>query len=196
MPETKAGFLVRLGELFRTHPVQMLVVTAAVLGAGAAVGILVFRALTSGGDEPPIRVKGGSIYLELIGPSFPFVLGDWDDKNDHWEVHDGRKNSLGVAIKTTSGNCPVFMEDVKKVTFSFTPDSNGVEITDYLTIDPGGNKTKISPKDGSLGKTDHSGKKLDFPGAGYISAVTVHPKTGGPQKYTFAKGEFEEAILF
>ena len=65
MPETKVGFSVRLGELWREHPVQVLLATVALLGVGAAVGILAFRALTSGGDEPPIRVKGGSLKVEM-----------------------------------------------------------------------------------------------------------------------------------
>lgn len=64
------------------------VATASVIAAlltAAVVGTLVFR-MMAGGDEPPIRVRGGSIHLDLNGPDARWEqigsTNEWKIKGD------------------------------------------------------------------------------------------------------------------
>ncbi len=69
------------------------VATASVIAAlltAAVVGTLVFS-MMAGGDEPPIRVRGGSIHLDLNGPKV-----EWEriGSSDEWKIkHEPQRDN-------------------------------------------------------------------------------------------------------
>lgn len=70
------------------------VATASVIAAlltAAVVGTLVFR-MMAGGDEPPIRVRGGSIHLDLNGPKV-----EWEQigTTNEWKIKREPKRDNG-----------------------------------------------------------------------------------------------------
>ena len=75
MREAKVGFMAGFGELWREHPLMTATAILVVLLAGGVVlpplvhAIVAALQSASGGDEPPIRVKGGSIDLDVIDPN-------------------------------------------------------------------------------------------------------------------------------
>jgi hypothetical protein len=193
-----ASFSTAFVQLWRMHPAAVVAAGALLVAAGVVSAWLFGKiALGGTGDEPPIRVRGGSIDLQLVGIEGLFI-GDWDHKTDHWEVNGGKKGQLGVAVRTDGSVCLPVFADVKKVTFGFTPKTGtttGPAIDDYLTIDPSNQKTKVTVSNTAPTPT-HTGRLLDYAVTGFISSITIQGPTGPPQRYDFAEGVFKEAILY
>lgn len=76
---------------------QLIAITAGAALVGATVGFLLFRVLAVG-DEPPIRVKGGSIHFDLLrrGASWAPQGNPADRKK--WQVHGSPRDGDDLSI--------------------------------------------------------------------------------------------------
>ena len=132
MREAKVGFMAGFGELWREHPLMTATAILAVLLAGGVVlpplvhAIVAALQSASGGDEPPIRVKGGSIDLDVIDPNT--LTSPWAGSGKSWSPARGRRNSADIGF-AVSGNapagCPAVGSDAQKLVFRFTDPSSG-----------------------------------------------------------------------
>jgi hypothetical protein len=144
--------------------IAILVIIGALLGLGYCAA----RVLLQLGDEPPIRVRNGSMKLELD-------RGEWKDNGDGWSPSAG-KNSGGFTVKVESSpgySCgPGQPVRGSEVLFSYS-DSTEVKVSS-----PGSSgRTKVQPKD-TLRKASLTLLEYGQAGdQGYITAVEV--KDGG-----------------
>jgi hypothetical protein len=158
---------------------------AALIGAGFAGALLggavvwclrLFRA----GDEPPIRVKGGSLHIDATGGATWKMQGT-DGKK--WKLDKGSKNSdeYDVSIVASGSGCVNNAPRGKRVTLTYS-DGTTVEIK------AAGNNTMVASSERlTLGNGD---QRLTYSGTGYIRQVDVDSST-----CTFASGDFNHAWL-
>ena len=132
----------------------LVVLAAVVLAVGA------WRPSPQAGDEPPIRVKNGSMHITLDS-------GSWADNGDAWSPSGGG-NSGGYDVKVQCGSGASCANGAKasgnlvRVVFSdgFT-----------VTFTPSG-RTLIRPKS-QLTKVSDSLLRYGTPGSGYVQKVEV-----------------------
>lgn len=188
MSETRSGFLVRFRELWRDHPYLMAVGFALLITIGAAIGIKIYVSLlvnaSSTGDEPPIRVRGGSIYFDLIAPDDAENTWDPDSGDNTWKVRSGKRkdDNLGFAVLTsnTANPCPASTHDVKMISFQFTPTPPTPPPPTPLPkkvyeIRSSGKKTRISGEG-----LQPFGRRLSNSVPGAVTSMTYQLQTGGP----------------
>lgn len=150
--------------------------------------------IQTGGTEPPIRVRGGSLHFELLagGSAWQSASGgtedtDWGLSPDYTfddDIHMQIKSSV------TSVDCPV-LATVKKVTFTYT--SADGSVTNEATIQATGNKTKVSART-KIKKYSDGSLVYDLDHHGYISAIKG-VGGGPPVTCTFGPGELTDVIL-
>lgn len=143
-------------------------VMAAVVGLAIVLGLLNACSRVApllGGDEPPIRVRGGSMLIDLLTDgSADFEPDDPSDKKK-WHIKDqpqrDRNNFLVVVVSTT---CNGKVKSGNKVDIVYS-DGQSVEFKSNSQ------HTRIT----ALKDLDHpSGKLLKYEAAGqYVSAVKV-----------------------
>jgi len=198
MPGAKVGFMTRFGELWREHPLITAAGILTLLLAGARLVPLVkaiFPALlgASGGDEPPIRVKGGSIDLDVIDPNTSSP--PWSGSGRNFVPSRGRRNSqdIGFAVLNAPAGCPAAGSEVQRIVFRFTDPSTGGP--DDVTIHATGNTTHVDLSN-SL-PSPPSGRTLTYPGGttGGPWYMTIHLRAGG-QPVTCKLGASNEVIIF
>jgi hypothetical protein len=195
--ERAQTFLDVYKRLWRTHPLVAAALTAAVIAVGAFVGSRVAYTRSSN-DEPPIRVKGGSIEFELMANAAD-LNNTWDQDNvqGQWMVHPGRRtrddDDLGFAVLTTSAKpCPAVAHEVKYVSFTFT-DADGANTEDAVTVTANGHKTRVKGQQGHkkevlnpTGRTLVYGTRGD---GGWPSAMSYQLKTGPRVTCNLAQGD-------
>lgn len=160
---------------------------AAVIGAGFAGALLggavvwclqAFRA----GDEPPIRVKGGSLSLDLSG-------GTWKKRGSgeqKWKISHGTrgKEEYDVAIVASGTGCMEKAPKGKTVRVEYT---EGKTVR-WVEIKAPGRNTRVDASD-PLTLTN-GGQTLMWGGTGYVSRIEVDS-----QVCTFGPSEFTQAYL-
>ena len=197
-PGKARRFLDVYRRLWRTHPLVAAALTAAVIAVGALVGSRVAYTRSSD-DEPPIRVKGGSIELELMAnPADRNNAWDQDTVQGRWTVHPGHRSKddddLGFAVMTTSTTnpCPAVAHGVKYISFTFT-DADGAQTEDAVTVTANGHKTGVKAQPGHKKETLNSnGRTLIYgtPGdGGRPSAMSYQLKTGPRLTCNLAQGD-------
>jgi hypothetical protein len=216
----KVGTVEVIGELRRMRLWILVAVAASLVGlalAGALyvklphllLNLPIFQPL-SNGDEPPIRVKGGSLELKLI--TAQSLSKYWDvttdeQGNNGWKVVAGshKNEKLGLIIVSTRKDCGAFYHSKDQITFTFTvpknEDPNQEPKTDEVWAITVNAKKKNSNVFVSALTTGASGFKLDVDGgelrrlytdaSGYVSSIQVD----SDQPCSFLKGELEEAFL-
>jgi hypothetical protein len=135
--------------------------------------VLLFTALVStacgrtefvGGDEAPIRVKGGSIHLELLGGTQTWQKLGSDEK--HWKT-GGRRDHADyiLTFDASPGTCNVTAgrKTTVRVTYS---DNHWIEFTAQ------GNHTRVE-SDVDLSTTPDKKTLSYVVGSGYISAIST-----------------------
>jgi hypothetical protein len=202
MPETELGFLMRFRELWRDHPYLMALSLALAITIGAAVGIQLyvslFVAAASTGDEPPIRVRGGSIYLDLIAPDDADNTWDPDSGDNTWKARSGKRkdDNLGFAVLTsnTTNPCPASAHDVKVISFEFTPTPPTPPPPSPLPkkayeIRSSGKKTRVSGEG-----LQPFGRRLTNSVPGAVTAMTYQLQSGGTT--TCSLNEHDIVVIF
>ena len=159
------------------------------IGVGiVAVGILAYSLLS---EEPPIRVKGGSLDIEIYSGG----TESWGDAGNDWRLKSSGTNASGKYNFTiVVGNY---------CTSSGTPPSIVKELTIELagrrvTIKPRGvvAKTMITPK-GDFSSVPNNPKVVANPNSGAVK-ITVKPGYGTANEWscTFPEGTFQELCLY
>ena len=171
-----AGKPVGFGSLLRNHPWTwwVLIVTALVAGACS-------KSEFAGGDEAPIRVKGGSIHLELLNGTRTWKKLGSDEK--HWKMSAGRRDHADYALTfdANQGACNVTAgrKTTVRVTYS---DNHWIEFTAQ------GNHTKVESDVDLRTSTDERTLSYEV-SSGYISSIS----TDGSLTCAFASaGEFRK----
>jgi hypothetical protein len=153
---------------WRDHPVAM-VVTA--FAAAAVVGGLAYVAsllLADTGDEPPIRVKNGSLELQLLATHKSWAQ---DGSNDKWKISAGtrKKEPLDVIVAYTAGaTCSSQTASGKIVRITYS------DLT-YIDLEAKNKTTKVTIGPSSKQLTRVSEQLLTYgtAGAGYINGIVV-----------------------
>jgi hypothetical protein len=114
-------------------------------------------------DEPPIRVRGGSIHIDLLGGGFEFEEDSQRDKKN-WKIkRDPPRGRAEYTVAVYSTVCvkPAFL--TSKLEFVY---SGGQVVEFFIT----GNKTRIkAAKDLAQPQDD----RLEYGASGYITAITA-----------------------
>jgi hypothetical protein len=175
--------------VWRRHPLAMTVAA----GVGLAVGVLLtFSALrvqtAAAGDEPPIRVKNGSLDLDL-----PKGSGAWEKDPDakHWKIAGNKEK------KSTDFTVALF-PDPGKTNCTFTTATGSSVVITYsdsttVTLEIKNKKTKVTAT-GDL-STSQNDELLRYPGPanGYIKDITV----GSSSMCTFSSAsELSVALIW
>ena len=169
-------------------------ITAAAITGGTIV-YLALKILTGSGtgDEPPIRVKGGSIHFELVTTKGQSKT--WSDtlKNPGWTAIPGTRNGerLGLFIIAPDSQCDPLQREKNGLTFTYTNNTDpqnpvNYDVTlDAKTHDPYNNskrKSTVTPPNGLTLKVDpNDGRNL-------VSVPTVTDETGFISKITWGNG--------
>ena len=190
MPETKAGFLVRLGELFRAYPLQMLLATVVVLTAAATAGVLIYKAL-SAGDEPPIRVRGGSEH-------FIVSHDDWERQqtnNDKiWKpLNRGRsKDGLDVVVLYKQGAaCQGQYITADDITIVY----EGGGSTNSVFLKSTGNHLKMTSDKDLTRSADRKTLSYGTPNEGHISKLVINGNGTNPFCTFTSADELDEILI-
>lgn len=164
---------------------QLIAITAGAALIGATVGFLIFSALAAG-DEPPIRVKGGSVGVEIAEWWEPSGANGWD------LISSGANGPEEYYFKIvqTGGTCT-----------SATPPTVAKTVridhpNERFILQHAGHKTKLV----TLGRAaKQSPSVVHYEGAAedFVTKIWVHdPGAGNPWTCDFTKkGQFKEACL-
>jgi hypothetical protein len=142
---------------------------AAIVGAaaGAAAAWFKMKAFVATGDEPPIRVKNGSMELQLLTKAGSRKWDDPDGNPRKWEVSGGSrgKDEFQVTIVVRNGaTCSSQAVSGRTVEVEY---SDGTRVELKAT----GKKTRLkSSKD--LTRTDEE-RTLVYTASGHIQKITV-----------------------
>ena len=158
-----------------------LVVLTGALVLGGALALLVawaigaFDAQPLTGDEPPIRVRNGSIEFELLHPTHKFAEADGSTDKKNWGVDGGlsrRSNDVTVlVIPSTLSNCKGFVESGNKVEFYYTDNKK-------ITVQSNGNKEiRVQNNDDPLDNPTNNRRFLRYDvGDVYIKRIDIGSK--------------------
>lgn len=141
---------------------------------------------TLGGDEAPIRVKSGSIDLDLLTAVQvwePFETGDNADKKN-WKISGGTRNRneyLVVVVPSNVGGCKPFAAVTRTVEIIHGGASGAVNTIQFRST---GNHTTVR----SQQDLKASGRNLNYdPGKGFITEI----RTDGEHSCTFDQEDKE-----
>lgn len=164
---------------------QLIALTAGAALVGATVGFMIFRALAAG-DEPPIRVKGGSVGAEIAQWWEPAGPNSWNLKssgsNGSGEYYFKIVQSGGICSSTT-------VPTVAKTVRVDHPNERFI-------LQHNNSKTKLITL-GNAAKKSPSVVHYEGEPSNYVTKIWVHgPGAGDPWTCDFDnKGEFKEACL-
>jgi hypothetical protein len=145
--------------------VQKLVLAALILG-GLGVAYYLIKPMLLG-DEPPIRVRNGSV--DLVLPSPPDWTGEWAAESDDWTPSKGKgSGTLLVKVESAAGfSCGAGQTGSgKEVWISYSDDPERVT----LKAEGSSGKTKVRPKNKLLAAGTLV-LRYGQEGAGYITGV-------------------------
>ena len=155
----------------------------AVLGCAAAYA---FKSFGFAGEEPPIRVKGGSFHLDLTcGTTIWDEVGTTGKK---WKIKDGTrgKDEYDVSIVSNSTSCSHKAPKGKRVYIEYTTTGGVVR---WVEIKAPGNMTHVTASDPF--DLVNWGRSLMWDVDGHISKIEVDSSV-----CTFAsKADLEHALL-
>jgi hypothetical protein len=166
------------GWVWQDHPAALAV--AAVAGALALAGILyVARTLADTGDEPPIRVKNGSLELQLQSRKHTWHQVNATDAK-HWDIsgHPERgKNQIDVTMAVAPGagpSCAAHSGSGDTLVLTY---NNGTGKAVTVTIKSDGDKhTTVESTDNLTLVGSKKDRLLAYDVQGYISSVAIDSK--------------------
>src|SRR5687767_12698477 len=179
-------------------------VVAAVVGVAIVLGLLnactrqPIGTLT--GDEPPIRVKGGSVEIELAWNTHQFdEEPNTTEPGKNWVVKDAKRqrNRFLVVIVSNNSNCNGVVRRGNKVDLEY---SDGQKIDFQIIGGPDNTvRTKIKGQPNVLTKVSDQLLRYGVPNepsptAEYISKVTVGGG-GQPEPCTFGRNDKPQIFI-
>ena len=126
-----------IGEAWSENPVATAAAVALgiVIGAGAVIG---YFTIMAAGDEPPIRVRNGSVHLEVLHST-----RHWIRAGDVWKISQGTRlaDSYWLYLAPTNpAECKAAKANGNRLKFIL---SDGTE----LLVESKNKKTEVSPAD-------------------------------------------------
>lgn len=156
--------------------VKKIAIAATVVALGAAGVALYYRYVlaTRAGDEPPIRVKGGSIEMDLIRHANNAHQWHKPNPNDKrkWKISNGHRSTPRYLVYVGANDCSkcTNAEHVVKLVHVGSVVTFVHEDGTEVSFNAAGNSTEVtSQKD----LTDSSNQKLTYPTAGRIARILV-----------------------
>lgn len=142
---------------WRTHLGGAIAVAVTSAALGIIGGYFIARVMSTG-DEAPIRVKNGSIELQLLS-----TFGSWQQAGDHYKTGGTRSNDRYQILLAAQG-CPARTSGrTVRLTYS---DSH------YVELDPTGHHTKVT-SDATLTIDPTSRRLLTYNAPGFIKSISV-----------------------
>lgn len=190
MPEAKAGFLSQLGALYRDYPFAAWATTAVVGGTIIYLALALAAAL-SGGDEPPIRVKGGSEHFIISYDTWERQQNN-DDKNWKAKNRTRGKDALDVVVLYNPGaSCRdhYVTADEIKIVYEDSGTTNGV------TLKSTGNHIKVTSDKDLTRSTDLKTLSYGTPNQGHISRIEINGNATNPFCTFSAADQFDELLI-
>ena len=149
--------------------------------------------LQTAGTEPPIRVRGGSMHLELLGGgAWNSNSGATEDTDWNLGLANRPNDDIHLQIKgaNNTADCPI-LATRKKVVFTYQSDDGSV--TNDVTIHATGNRTKVTART-KIKKDPDGNLAYDLEHHGYISGLKA--TGGGPAiSCTFGPDDLSDVIL-
>jgi hypothetical protein len=147
-------------------------------------GLLVLKHLLTG-DEPPIRVRGGSIHVDLQGsPKWKYDEGD----DSWWIPSTGRRNAhykVRVATNTPAACSGLTHPKVKSVRFVHSTGN-------WVNLDASSRKTRVTSNKELYLSSDE--RQLVLCETGYIQAIKITIGNTTTEVCRFSDGQFSEAL--
>ena len=139
--------------------------------AGAITAFAILRVLGATGDEPPIRVRNGSIELHLLS-----AAETWKQTGNHWKITGGKRSSddyqVVVAYKpgaTCAGNGSATGAPLRIT-------HKDLNVTKYVELKVNGKHTEVE-SDADL-QISADGKVLSYTSStGFIDSISVNSKS-------------------
>jgi hypothetical protein len=156
------------------HPRAFLIAVA--LGILVGVGVIVLlRFLADTGDEPPIRVKNGSLELHLLSK-----YDEWDHagSSNNWKVKANRyrsKDDLQLTVASRPGATCTSGFVTAKTDMIITYHDDGANRDFDVTLKSNGKKISVSSPETGSNSADPS--VLVYGGAGFIKAIVADSKS-------------------
>lgn len=150
--------------VWRDHPRAVLVAAALGILIGAGV-IFLLRVAADTGDEPPIRVKNGSLELHLVS-----TYGTWTATGNHWKTSGTRAhNALQLTVATRGkANCSSYTVAANLLVITYA-DTSGNDLM-KVEIQSTGNHSKVTPSQPmSVSTSDPT--VLAYGSAGFIKSI-------------------------
>lgn len=177
---TKARIQLTPAQYYTRLAVALLIGAIGGAIAGFLVGLLA--------DEPPIKVRGGGVGIEIISSN---PDAKWEPKGDHWRLKAPGINfwgeykvSLNVGSScSASGQVP---DKVKSTLLVI--EGNTYEVTTH------GINTVVTPK-GAFNVSANNNKLLEHGGEGGLTLKLVPPK-GDTWECRLEPGQLQELCLF
>ena len=143
-----------------------------VLAGVASLAYLIGRLLQRG-DEAPIRVRGGSIYLDLLGKQ------TWKRTGNHWRVSGGTRGHDDYALMIAAkAGCSY--DGTRKARIRIIHSDNK-----SISIRSEDRHTRVD-SDSTL-RLSNNDRTLSYENEGYVSAIELD----GHLVCAFAPGDFE-----
>ena len=150
---------------WRDHPRALLIAAAIGVLIGAGVMFLL-RNLADTGDEPPIRVKNGSLELHLVTNK----NATWTSTGSHWKTSGTRAHDVLQLTVATRGkaNCSAYTVAANLLVIHYA-DPTGNEVM-KVEIQSAGNHSKVVPSQPmSVSASDST--VLAYGSAGFIKSI-------------------------
>lgn len=155
--------------------VKAIAIGATVVALGAA-GVAVYFYATSAGDEPPIRVKGGSIEMDLIHSRKKFEKPNNSNKKE-WKISSGSRKR-GAYLVYIGLNDPKTCGDQQRLVWSGTTvdfvHENGKKVTFLADSDK---QTRITSSEDMDTVQNSNNRKLSYAAAGRIASIVIDGTT-------------------
>jgi hypothetical protein len=163
------------------------IVGGAIVAGALACAIAAYFKSTAAGDEPPIRVRGGSIELHIDTSEY----ARWEPEQTTWHLLSygfNFKDEYSIKIIQNGGSCTGTLPTaVKKVRIKHPGEDITITSVAWKTkVDTQGNFSRISDK------------HIEYKGAddAHVEAIWVHgPGSGQPYTCTYAGTQFQALCL-
>jgi len=146
------------------HPRAFLIAVA--LGVLVTIGVVVLlRVFADTGDEPPIRVKNGSLELHLLAKN-----ATWTATGNHWKTSGTRAHDpLQLTVATRGkANCSAYTVAANLLVIHYA-DPAGNEVM-KVEIQSTGNHSKVTPSQPMSVNTSDT-TVLAYGSAGFIKSI-------------------------
>ncbi len=165
---------------------KRLVAVGLLAAFGAGLVVYAYLALTRTSDEPPIRVRGGSIDAEVAWYWQDAGGGKWDLVSDGYAG-----GAYFFKLVQSGGDCRGSLPaQVTKLRLEHAGSAS-----EDFTFQSNGSKTRVTTQ-GRAKPVASKSNLLSYANGDFVNRLWAHDQGGGqPYQCTFERGEFKEACL-